>query len=99
MGWVIFSHTDFAEMGTYLGSMAGIGAGGLIGRAGLYALKSNALLLALSVLCCHPALRRWQVRGTGRHPILWALALGALMIACTAYLVHGSYNPFLYFRF
>ncbi|MBQ3424708.1 MAG: MBOAT family protein [Clostridia bacterium] len=99
VGWVIFSHTDFAEMGTYLGSMAGIGAGGLIGRAGLYALKSNALLLALSVLCCHPALRRWQVRGTGRHPILWALALGALMIACTAYLVHGSYNPFLYFRF
>ena len=28
-------------------------------------------------------------------PVLMALSL----VACTAYLVDGSYNPFLYFRF
>ena len=31
--------------------------------------------------------------------ILAPLALTALLLVCTAYLVDGSYNPFLYFRF
>ena len=32
-------------------------------------------------------------------PFLALLLFAALMAVCTAYLVHGSYNPFLYFRF
>ena len=36
--------------------------------------------------------------------LLWILAgilavLLALLLVCTAYLVDGSFNPFLYFRF
>ena len=31
--------------------------------------------------------------------ILQPLALLVLLLACTAYLVDGSFNPFLYFRF
>ena len=27
------------------------------------------------------------------------IALSALLLCCSAYLVDGSYNPFLYFRF
>ena len=36
---------------------------------------------------------------TGRLPLLAVVLFAALLVACTAYLVHGSYNPFLYFQF
>jgi len=99
VGWVIFSNTDFPEMGRYLLNLVGVGATGLADAAFLYALRGNLVLLALSALCCGPGLRRWQLRLTGRLPLLSALALGLLLVACVACLVQGSYNPFLYFRF
>jgi len=99
VGWVIFSNTDFAAMGRYLGCLVGIGSQGFADRAFMYALRSNALLLAFAALCCGPGLRQWQLKLTGRLPLLAVVLFAALLIACTAYLVHGSYNPFLYFRF
>ncbi|MBQ6347966.1 MAG: MBOAT family protein [Clostridia bacterium] len=99
VGWVIFSNTDFAAMGRYLGCLVGVGAQGFADRAFLYALRSNGLLLAFAALCCGPNLRQWQLRLTGKLPLLAVVLFAGLLIACTAYLVHGSYNPFLYFRF
>ena len=99
VGWVIFSNTDFSDMGRYLGFLVGIGAGGFADGTFLYALRSNALLIAFAALCCGPGLRQWQLRLTGRLPALALVLFAALLAACTAYLVHGSYNPFLYFRF
>jgi alginate O-acetyltransferase complex protein AlgI len=39
-------------------------------------------------------MKRWPAAG-------WLLPVGsmALLLVCTAYLVDGSFNPFLYFRF
>lgn len=99
VGWVIFSHTDFAAMGAALGNLVGVGCAGFADGAFLYALRSNALLLALGALCCGPGLRKWQLRLTGRYPALSILLFAALLVACTAYLVRNTYNPFLYFRF
>ena len=99
VGWVIFSHTDFSAMGAYLGNLVGIGCAGFADGAFLYALKSNLVLLILSVLCCGPSLRKWQLKQTGRQPALVILAFAALLVACTAFLVRNTYNPFLYFRF
>ena len=99
VGWVIFSNTDFSDMGRYLSFLVGIGAGGFADGTFLYALRSNALLIAFAALCCGPGLRQWQLRLTGRLPALALVLFAALLAACTAYLVHGSYNPFLYFRF
>ena len=99
LGWVIFSHTDFAAMGAALGNLAGIGCSSFADRAFLYLLRSNLLLLALGALCCGPGVRQWQLRLSGRRPVLATARFAALLIACTASLVRNSYNPFLYFRF
>ena len=37
--------------------------------------------------------------GAGVIGVLEPLALAALLAVCTAFLVDGSFNPFLYFRF
>ena len=99
VGWVLFSNTGFADMRAYLGSLIGIGCSGFADRAFLYALRSNLLLFALGILCCGPGLRQWQLKLTGRRPAAAVALFAALLAVCTAYLVHGSYNPFLYFRF
>ncbi len=99
VGWVIFSHTDFAAMGASLGSLIGIGCSSFADGTFLYLMRGNLLLLALGALCCGPGVRKWQLRLTGRHPLLATALFAALLIACTACLVRNSYNPFLYFRF
>ena len=34
-----------------------------------------------------------------RAPIVGAVVIGVIFVVSVAYLVYGSYNPFLYFRF
>ena len=99
LGWVIFSNTDFSAMGRYLGSLFGIGSAGFADAAFLYHLRSNLVLLILSVACCGQGLRKWQVRLSATVPVVGLALNAALLLACVAFLVYGSYNPFLYFRF
>lgn len=40
-----------------------------------------------------------HIDGTKAGVVLEAAAMLALLIVCTAYLVDGSFSPFLYFRF
>ena len=99
VGWVLFSNTDFSRMAAYLGSLVGIGAAGFADGAFLYHLRGNLVLMVLACACATPAAREWLMRRAYRTPILAVVILAALFLLCTAYLVHNSYNPFLYFRF
>ena len=65
----------------------------------MFLTDARLALLVVSVLCCGQGLRKWQLRLTGRFPIAATALFAALLVACTAFLVHNSYNPFLYFRF
>ncbi|MDL2217779.1 MBOAT family protein [Christensenellaceae bacterium OttesenSCG-928-M15] len=69
----------------------------------LYYLKSFGVLLALGLVGSTPAVRNTAVKlakkwKTGAD-VLEVIACAALLIVVTAYLVDGSFNPFLYFRF
>ena len=55
--------------------------------------------MILSIACCGQGLRKWQVRLSATVPVVGLALNAALLLACVAFLVYGSYNPFLYFRF
>ena len=67
----------------------------------LYYLKSYAVLFVLGILGSTPVVKNAARRmdGTKAGVVLEAAAMLALLIVCTAYLVDGSFSPFLYFRF
>ena len=67
----------------------------------LYYLKSYAVLFVLGILGSTPVVKNAARRmdGTKAGAVLEAAAMLALLIVCTAYLVDGSFSPFLYFRF
>jgi alginate O-acetyltransferase complex protein AlgI len=99
VGWVLFSLEDLGQCAAYLAAMFG-GGSGLVSSTFLYYLRSFGPSLVILILCATPLPRRVfdrlpeKVRGCA----LPVLLLGVLVLA-TAYLVDGSYNPFLYFRF
>ena len=100
VSWAIFAIEDFSHLGTYLKVMFGLGGVPLADGAFGYYLTSYLPILCLAALastplgaaCCRKlGLRARQVSCT-------VLVLAGLVV-CTAYLVDGTYNPFLYFRF
>ena len=102
-GWLLFAWEDIREHSGYLKAMAGIGAGGLISGETMYLLVSNAVLLVIFIIGSTSLPKRVAAAVVGRYGITSALIesayVGSIFLLCIAYLVNGTYNPFLYFRF
>ena len=74
----------------------------LVSSEAIYYLKSYALLFVLGLIGSTPVPKKLAERfDTGKTvgAIVETVALLALLLVVTAYLVDGSFNPFLYFRF
>ena len=99
LGWVIFSAGSIREALSGLGALIGIGAKGFMGAGFVYELRNSIVLILISAACCVPGLHTRLIRGSGRHPVVYAVLMAGLFVLCIAALVDGSYNPFLYFRF
>lgn len=83
----------------YLGAL--LGANGVfVSSTLMYDLRSYAPTLLLCAIGATPlALRLWsRLAPRVRHALSFVLVPAGLLLS-TAYLVAGSYNPFLYFRF
>ena len=66
----------------------------------LYYLRSYGFVLAVSIVGATPLPKMIAARIPEKvMAVVEPLALMVLMLTCTAYLVDGSFNPFLYFRF
>ena len=66
----------------------------------IYYLRSYGGVLLMSLLGATPLMKVVAARMPERVvKILEPVVLMGLLVICTAYLVDGSFNPFLYFRF
>ncbi len=102
-GWVLF---DALTLGDALGTAgAMIGLGGLAGITGetLYYLQSYALPLIIGAIGATPLPKKlWSLlekRTSALLTFLEPAAIALLLVVVTGYLVDGSFNPFIYFRF
>ncbi len=98
VGWGIFAMEDLGVCGRYLaacfgGAPAWSAADGY--RLRSYAVTFLALILASTTL----GKRGWRKLPDWARKILTPALMALGLVVCTAYLVDGSYNPFLYFRF
>lgn len=105
IGWTIFAQTDFAVLGDYLQTMAGVGAT-FVDSTFFYHLSCNAVLLVVLCLCSvdyKPLLAKNEKISTfmqsSAYDVVRTVIMIVLMAICFAFLVGDSYNPFLYFRF
>ena len=102
-GWLLFAWEDIPWHRLYLKAMAGISPAGFISRETLYLIVSNAALLIIVIIGCTSYPKRIAKTLTKRDGIGTALLqtvyVAVVMAGSIAYLVNGTYNPFLYFRF
>ena len=105
VSFVIFDASDLQQAFSYLKAMFGGSGYPLLSSEFLYYFRSYLVVFVIAMFGATPlpAKLRGRIRQTaaGEHVLSIAepLALIALLLICTAFLVDGSYNPFLYFRF
>lgn len=99
ISWTIFFIEDFSDMGLYLRGMFGLTGISFVNTEFLYRFQSNFILLLVACVAATPIPKTLfcKMKEETRLTIAPVLMLLGLLIS-TAYLVDGSYNPFLYFR-
>ena len=98
MGWGIFAMEDLGVCGGYLAAC--FGGAPVWSAADGYTLKSYAAtFLILAVASTTLGRRCWQRLPDKVKKVLTPVFMLLALALSTAYLVDGSYNPFLYFRF
>ena len=104
LSFVMFNAPSVGEGFAVIGGMFGSGDG-IISSEFVYYFRSSALTLIVGIIGSTPIVKKafLALRGssTGEKviSILEPIALVAVLLVSTAYLVDGSFNPFLYFRF
>ncbi len=103
ISFVIFNAADMGEALQYIGSMFGFGNVPVYSTEWLYYLRSYAVVIIIGIIGATPLPKKIVSKISEKNikivNIAEPVVLVALVIVMTAYLVDGSFNPFLYFRF
>ncbi len=105
ISFVIFNATDMKEAFSYIGGMFGAGEVPFVSNEFFYYLKSFGVTLVIGLVGATPVVKKTVEAikqnsvGGKLVAVLEPITLVTLLVVMTAYLVDGSFNPFLYFRF
>ena len=109
ISFVIFNATDMWTAFEDLGRLFGAGDIPLLSKESVYYAKSYVVTIFVGIIGCMPVIpwirNKWMQNRedtdtlVGVTYIVKPILLIVLVLLSTAYLVDGSFNPFLYFRF
>ena len=103
--FLVFSAASPMDAVTQFGGMFGFTGAALWNNESLYALRSSGVILAAALIGAMPTVPyvisrlKQHKRGETVLSVLQPIVTAALLIASTAFLVAGSFNPFLYWQF
>ena len=101
ISFIIFNGESFKEIGQNIGGLIGIGEIPLVSKESIYYLKSYLIVILVGIVGSTPILKN-IVNNTKIQKIVnivEPIFLFAILLICTSYIIDGSFNPFLYFRF
>jgi len=101
ISFVLFNAESLSQAGGDLACMFGFGGLPAVTAETLYYLRSYGLLFVIGFIGSTPVVRHAAEALSKRKisAVLEPVLLVLLLLVCTAYLVDGSFSPFLYFRF
>ena len=99
IGFMIFDADSVAQAIKNIGGLFGFGHIVFISNESQYYLRSYGGMMAAALVGATPLPKRIAAKVERRWPIVEPIFLTGLLLAVTACLVDGSFNPFLYFRF
>ena len=102
ISFVIFNAKDMSDAILTIGGMFGLQNVPMVSQEFIYYLQSYGFILILGIIGATPYPKQLFNKFIERKKIMdiiEPLSVGFLLVLITAYLVDGSFNPFLYFRF
>ena len=102
MGWMIFDHTNLSDAFAIMGGMVGIGTVGLSSATVGYELLRALPLLTVAVIAATPYPARLFAKVETKRPrlsFLRPVLIGLALAVSVAYMVSGTFSPFLYYIF
>lgn len=105
VSFVIFNGTSMGQIAFDIKGMFGLGGLPMTTPLAIYYLKSYLGLFVIAIIAATPVPKRIAEKlsdsqlGEKIMVVVEPLVVAVVLIAVTAYLVDGSFNPFLYFRF
>ena len=101
ISFVLFNAETFTMAFSDLKIMFGSAGLPLVSADTIYNLRSYAVLLIVALIGATPLARNLcrKLENTKISTVLEPVFVAGIIIVSTAYLVDGSFNPFLYFRF
>ncbi len=105
VSFVIFDSVSLGEAFNTVGSMLGAGDIPLVSQEALFYLKSFGTILIVAIVGSTPLPKKIVSSVAKSNAGEKVVAVGEIVVLmgllalCTAFLIDGSFNPFLYFRF
>ena len=107
LSWVLFDAVNFNEAFTRIASMFGGNGLPLVTSDTLYYLRSYAVVIVIGLIGATPLMKKAVLWFKGSEDstrakimnVIEPVFVCAILLISTAYIIDGSYNPFLYFRF
>ena len=105
LSFVLFNATNLHEAFSDITNMFGMGTIPLVSKEALYYLNSYFMLFLIAIIACTPLFKKIflyikkSTLGAYIINIVEPFAIVVMLLIVTAYLVDGSFNPFIYFRF
>ena len=103
IGFIIFSGSSVSEILSNIGGIFGIGVSKFADLESLYCLKNYAAIFIIAIIGATPIMKnivsKISKKASKLVNVIEPVFLTTLLIVCISYLVDGSFNPFLYFRF
>lgn len=98
ISFVLFDSASASDFAVRIGTMFDFS--NLSDTSSLYYLKSYAVTLIIAVIGSTPLIKNALARTNEKvKAVLSPIVCASVLIISTAYIIGGSYNPFLYFRF
>lgn len=101
ISFIIFSGESSEQIMENIGGLVGIGNIPIISKESVYYFKSYFVVLLISIIASTPIFIKItnNVKFNKIINILEPIFLFLVFLLCSSYIVDGSFNPFLYFRF
>ena len=98
ISFVIFNGESLVQIVMDIRGMFGFGSLPFITTETIYYLKNYFSVLMIAIIGATPLMRNFTIKFK-KLRVIEPFVLVILMVIITAYLIDGSFNPFLYFRF
>lgn len=101
ISFIIFNGAGMKQIMQNIGGLVGINVSSIVSQESIYYFKSYLTVILIAIIGSTPIMKNFANKEKMHRAmnVLEPVFLLLILTICTSYIIDGSFNPFLYFRF